>query len=679
MLDHSAVLDTLRIRGLALLDDVAIDFQPGMNVLTGETGAGKSIIVDALALLRGGRGRADLVRQGEEQARVQAQFVLDAPARADAVSILERLGLDLADGDELLIERSIARSGRGRSSVQANLTTVDALAQLGEHLVDICSQHEHHSLTHVGRHLYLLDAYAGLDPQREEFESAYDHYTGLRDERIRLEEALRTGSARIDWIQYQLAEIDRVDPQPGEEARLKERVVLLREASKLSELSAQTDHVLYSADSSVASQLGALAARARKAPRSIAAVNDLIERLEEAQGAIEEARAAGQALMDALDFEGGELEGVEERLHALDRLKRKHGCELEELATRRQQMSLELEELTTADDRLAKLTAAESDAHRRCMELAMALGAARIAASEGLGRAVAAELSALHMPSARMSAQVTALPNDELTRTGCHRVEFLFSANVGEPMAPLHKVASGGELSRVLLAVKGVLATEDRVTTYVFDEVDAGVGGAVAESIGRRLKAASMERQILCITHLPQIAAFADGHFRVEKIAVDGRTVTRVRPLSPDERVEELARMLAGAKVTQSARDHARGLIESAAEVTSTLRQQQQQPSDRRTATTKSPARSDGASTATPAATPASKKASANAERPPAKPSGSEQGRAPKAQKGAAQSGSPAAHPKAEPSSRAKSASLKAAVGSNKPSAAKRSSRPSTR
>lgn len=563
---RGSVLSYLHIRGLALLDDVALELGRGMNVLTGETGAGKSIIVDALALLRGARGRSELVRQGAESARVEAQFELDGPAQGRVAPMLCELGIEggAGGGEGLVLERVVGRSGRGRSVVQSILTTQGVLERVGEQLIDICSQHEHHSLTHVARHLDLLDAFAGLDAEALRYGVGYQKWQAALAAEADLRRRAAEGAARAEFLRYQIEEIERLDPQPGELAGLRARVTLLRDGQRWAAFARQAHDALYEADDAIAGRLAALLDEARRGAESSALLAEIQEQLAAAQMACEEAASAASRFANELSFEPGELELAEERAHELEGLRRKHGGELDELSGKLEVMRVELGELENADFHLAALAERVRELHASCAAQAETLHVRRVEAATGLARAVEAELAALHIPRARLEARVELLAGQQLGPRGADRVEFLFTANPGEPLAPLTKVASGGELSRVLLAVKGVLATGDHVTTYVFDEVDAGVGGAVAEAIGRRLHAASQRRQVLCITHLPQIAAFADAHFRVEKHTKDGRTITRVVRLDEAARVEEIARMLGGSRVSGTAREHASQLVAEA-------------------------------------------------------------------------------------------------------------------
>lgn len=560
------MLGYLRIRGLALLDDVSLELSPGMNVLTGETGAGKSIIVEALALLRGARGRADLVRRGEDAATVDACFEPGDALWSRLRGQLEEHGIP-ADVDEgVVLRRIVPRGGRGRSFVQSTPTTQALLGQVGEQLVDICSQHEHHFLTHPTRHLEVLDAWARLEGDRARHLASHRAWREAHERYEDLQARAREAGARMDYLRFQIDELEEVAPEPGEHDALRARLGLLRDAQRWAEFARDAHTMLYEADDAIAPRLGSLLDRARRGGEGSELLAQIQEQLIAAQVACEEAAHSAARFAGELELEPGELEIAAERMHELERLRRKHGVDVDELAEKLEEMREELAQLDQAEERLGELELEVRGGHDECVRSAQHLHDARAAAAEGLARAVEEELRILHMPGARLAVRVEAPQPDAPGPTGIDRVEFLFCANPGEPLASLSRVASGGELSRVLLAIKNALSHEDRVATYVFDEVDAGVGGAVAVAIGRRLAAAASAHQVLCVTHLPQIAAFADAHYRVDKRTHKGRTITRVSRLDDEQRVEELARMLGGEKVGDSAREHARRLIEEAAE-----------------------------------------------------------------------------------------------------------------
>jgi DNA repair protein RecN (Recombination protein N) len=558
------MLSYLRIQGLALLDDVTIEFPAGMSILTGETGAGKSIIVDALTLLRGARGRSELVRDGAEAAVVEAQFDLDE-ATAQRVDLgLAAHGMPTVGGDGLVVQRVVPIGGRGRSSLQSTLTTQAVLSEVGEQLVDICSQHEHNSLTRVARHMDLLDAFGGLQTDAKTYGGVYRRMCDASEALEQLRNKTAEGARRAAYLRFQIEEIERVAPQSGEHEALCRRRKLLRDAHHWLAFAREAQEVLYEADDGIAGRLGALLEQVRSGAEGSETLAEVGEQLATAQIACEEAAREVVRFASELDIEPGELERVDERVHQLESLRHKHGVEPDALGEHLARMQAELETLENAADRIDELETRQRQLREECLRRARRLRDGRRRAAKDLGHAIEDELRALHIPEARLEVEVTAAENDRLGPRGSDRVQLLFSANAGEPPAPLSRVASGGELSRVLLAIKGVLSTGDPVATYVFDEVDAGVGGAVAEAIGRRLHNASRERQVLCITHLPQIAAYADAHYRVDKVMRSGRTVVSVSRLAEDERVEELARMLGGARITASARDHAAQLLADA-------------------------------------------------------------------------------------------------------------------
>jgi DNA repair protein RecN (Recombination protein N) len=547
----------LRIRGLALLDDVSLELSPGLNVLTGETGAGKSIIVDALSLLRGGKGRAELIRSGDEQTTVDAQFELPLGVSQVVNDALMVHGIE-TNQQELILQRTLPRSGRGRQFINAQLTTRSVLESIGEHLVDICSQHEHQSLAQVGRHIELLDGFAGTEELLTEYGEAYAEHKKLTAQRLVLVERARDAAEKSDFLRYQIEELERVAPQPGELDELKAKVTLLRDAQRWADFSQEAEHALYEGEDSVSMRLVRVQDRARRGAADSPKLAALADQLATALASCQDALDTVRRFAADLEVEPGALERAEERLHELSQLQRKHGAQIDDLAARLSAMKQELDQYGEAEQQLAATEVALKGVSDRCVSLAEQLRESRRKGARTLSKTVQAELGALHIPHARFEAHIEPLPREELNSRGLDRVEFLFTANPGEPLAPLAKVASGGELSRVLLAIRGALSGQGVVATYVFDEIDAGVGGAVAEAIGLRLARAAASNQVLCITHLPQIAAFADAHYRVEKHAESGRTLTRVQRLTADEHIEELARMLGGARET--ARNHAKQL-----------------------------------------------------------------------------------------------------------------------
>jgi DNA repair protein RecN (Recombination protein N) len=574
------MLTTLRISGFAVVDSVEVRFGPGLNVLTGETGAGKSILVNALHLVLGGRMTADVLRDGVEEAVVEALFEL--PAAHPVLRRLEAAGLRSGDGPagprELLIRRVATRGGRGRAFVDGALCTVAMLEAALRGLVDISGQHEHVSLLDPSSHLELLDAFAGLDqpptdgaePLLLRFRAAHAALAALVRERTALAADEGERARRADYLAFQLRELEAIDPGPGELEALEGERRVLASAEKLRDAARAAEALAYGEE-------GSGSERVAQAARALAEAALLDRRLESPlallRSAAVELEEAGRELGRYAELVGGDperLRVVEDRLELLRGLARKHGS-LESAIARRAEMREELARLEGGGERAAVLDAQISARGEEALELARTLSAARAEAAGVFAEAVRRELEGLAMGRCRL--EVALLPPAEgiavggrmLGGAGAERAELLIAPNPGEPPRPLARIASGGELSRLLLAVKRTLARKDPGSTHVFDEVDAGIGGAVAEAMGRMLADVSRGGQVLCVTHLPQVAAFADHHHRVEKRVSGARTHTRVMPLDGEqERRQELARMMAGATVTASALDHAAALMAAA-------------------------------------------------------------------------------------------------------------------
>ncbi len=578
------MLTTLRISGFAIVDAVEVRFGPGLNVLTGETGAGKSILVNALHLVLGGRMSAEVLRDGADEAVVEALFEL--PAAHPVFAHLEEAGVRCdgagrrtADGEEtreLLVRRVASRAGRGRAFVNGALCTVAMLEQALRGTVDVSGQHEHVSLLDSSTHLGLLDAWAGSDtpspagaePLLLRFRAAHAALAALVRERDALAADEGERARRADYLAFQLAELDRVDPRPGEIEALEDERRILASAEKLREAARAAEALAYGEEGSASERVG-------QAARALAEAALLDRRLEPTlallRSAAVELEEAGRELGRYAEAAGGDpdrLAAVEDRLELLRGVARKHGGSLDSAVTRRSAMREELSSLQGGGERLAEVEKEIAGRAKDAAKLARELTRARSEAAKGFAAAVLKELEGLAMGRCRL--EVALLPPEGgvvadgivVGPGGAERAEILIAPNPGEPPRPLAKIASGGELSRILLAVKRTLSRKDPVATYVFDEVDAGIGGAVAEAMGRVLSEVSRGRQVICVTHLPQVAAFADRHHRVEKRVGSGRTHTAVVPLEDDEeRRREVARMMAGATITEAALEHAGALI----------------------------------------------------------------------------------------------------------------------
>ncbi|RMG93691.1 MAG: DNA repair protein RecN [Deltaproteobacteria bacterium] len=554
------MLAELHIRGLALLDDVSLVFGPGLTVLTGETGAGKSILVDALVLLRGGRGQPQLVRAGEDRLVVEAVFEVPDEAPDIVEAALERRGLDPLGDEGLIVRREVARKGRSRCFVQGGLADRKTLAEIVGPLLDVCSQHEHHVLARADGQRDVLDRFGELGALRVEVARAHAAWREAADRLAELEAMEADGPDRLEFVRHQIERIERVDPQPGEEERLRERLGLLEHGHRIAAAAHEVREALYEGDGAVVERVGALLRVLSALPRAAR-----LERLEEVlagiEAACEEAADVARRVVDEVEVDPDEMERLQARLFELESLRRSFATGFEGLSERLEALRTEAARLEGLDEARTELRGQVAAAREALVAAARRLSTARRRAGARLARGVERELADLHMAGARLSVDVAFRADETPGPYGGDAVTFRFSANPGEPPAPLTKVASGGELSRLLLAVKGVERRGARVATYVFDEVDAGVGGAVAEAIGRKLQRAAEGHQVLCITHLPQIAALADRHYRVAKVRKGKRTVTRVEALDDAARVEEIARMLAGARITETARRHAKALI----------------------------------------------------------------------------------------------------------------------
>ena len=551
------MLTLLRISGFALIDELELPLGPGLTAVTGETGAGKSILVDALGLLRGGRAGADVIRTGRDEARVEA--ILELPPGSATRARLVADGREVEEG--LVVRRVIARGGRGRAHLGGGLATAADLASTVAGLIDIASQHDQQSLTDPESQLAILDAFAENQALRDEMTAAYTARADAAAALAAFSADARARSEREDLLRFQLAELEAAGPAPGEDGALAAERERLKGAEKFLAATARGEETLYAGDGAVAERLAGVSRELTPLVALDPALAPLAERLADAQAAIEDvARDLGRYAR-GIRSDPARLEEIEERLFLLQRLCRKHGGTVADLAARQSALRAELAELGSFEEGMAARQTAASAAEARATAAAAALGASRRQAASSLEKKVNAVLRELGFVSARLPVAIEAR---ELGPNGADRVRLLFAPNPGEEARPLAKIASGGELSRVMLAVKQTLARTDEVLTYVFDEVDAGIGGGTAEIIGRKLKRLAAERQVIVITHLPQVAAFADAHVRVTKTAARGKTRVEIGRLDDADRPGEIARMLAGAAPSPRATAHAEEMLRNA-------------------------------------------------------------------------------------------------------------------
>lgn len=567
------MLVTLRVRNFVLIDKLELAFGSGLNVLTGETGAGKSILVDALGLLLGGRASADVIRAGSTEAEVEALFDISdiAPLKAH----IEKAGL--TSDDELIIRRVVQQGGRSRAYINGRLSTVAELAQMGPLLLDIASQHESVSLTDPSTHLEFLDAFARLDDDRNAVAREVDALNEVVKQLRAEAERIRGRAEREAFLRFQLTSIEEVNPRVGEVADLLTERGRLRHASKLLDIAARACAVLDGDEGSLADEVGRIGSEISYAASIDAELGPLAESLEGARSELLEVARALSRYAEGIEADPSRLEQVEERLFSLEKLQRQHGPALEDVIATRDRLRTELDALGSIDARLEKLEADRAARLGQASDRARVLSKKRADAASKLAEGITRELASLGMGSAKIVVDVAPLPalsSDDsnlavdgarLSRDGIDRVEFLIAPNRGVEPRPLRKVASGGELSRALLALKRVLADIAPAGSYVFDEVDTGVGGAIAERIGRALADVARHRQVLCITHLAPIAAFGTTHFVVEKGVSGETTRSTISEISGKARVHEIARMLSGATVTDAARKAASEMIREAA------------------------------------------------------------------------------------------------------------------
>ena len=548
------MLELLHIENIAIIEAADIEFAPGFNALTGETGAGKSIVIDSLSAVLGQRTSRELIRTGAEKAFVSAAFSGTAP------ELTETLGIQPEADGTLLLQREIQTDGKNVCRVNGRPVTVGQLRALGARLLNIHGQHDGQQLLDEEQHIVYLDSFGRVESLAITYAGKYKNFTDIRRQigALQMDEAEK--ARRVDTLQYQIEELKRAKLKPGEEEELTARRGMLRNAEKFLDAVAGADYALNGDDSGG----GALSAlrQAQDALSGVRHLDDafgqLYERLGEAYSEVYDIAATVEDKRGELDVSPGELDRVESRMDLLYRLKKKYGATVEDMLDYQARCEAELAQIEDAGDTLARLEQALSKAEKEARQAAQALSDARKAAAEQLTSQILAELQQLDMGKIRFAVDFAEKPLDS---DGMDTVRFLMSANVGEELRPIHKIASGGELARIMLAMKNVLSEQDHVGTMVFDEVDTGVSGRAAQKVAEKMARISRRKQVLCVTHLPQLAAMADTHFSVEKGERGGRTYTEVRRLDREQRRRELARLTGGSHVSQTMLDGAEELL----------------------------------------------------------------------------------------------------------------------
>lgn len=538
----------LCVKNYAIIEEVSLLFEGGFSVITGETGAGKSILVEALSLVLGGRSSVDGVRLGKEEALLEARF--------DPVDFLSKEYPNGPETDSLILKRILSRSGKNRVYQNGSLANLSTLKQVGQKLAEIHGQHEHHNLINLDWQLHLLDGFGRLWDNRSQYEENYRNWSELRKERTELERKYDEGKNRESLLQYQLSELREARLQADEEESLQKEESLLKNREAILSV-AQNAHSLLSDEGAVLSQLEEIGRALHDLQMVTGDAASEIELWETSKIHLKEVALSLRFRLEGGEYQPERLNEVIDRLYTIQKLKKKYGLSTSGLLDHQQQLESELSIISNAEARLAALEAQIENTEKRLRSEAETLSQKRLEVKSKLEKKVKEELNLLGMEKTRFEISFRKIPPSE---KGMDQIEFLI-ALPGEALQSLEKIASGGELSRMMLALKVVLAEVDPVPTLVFDEVDAGIGGSVAERVGRRLSKLAETHQVFCITHLPQIACFADHHFFVEKIFLGDRVITLVRELSREERIQELARMLGGVTITPITLRHAEEMI----------------------------------------------------------------------------------------------------------------------
>jgi DNA repair protein RecN (Recombination protein N) len=549
------MLTTLRIKNLALVTDLTLELQPGCNVITGETGAGKSIIIGALNLVLGERADRSLIRSGEESCSVEAVFDVKN-LRAPLKHFLDENGLEPCEDHQLVLKRTFTSAGANRQFVNGSATTLNALASIGEWLVDMHGPHDHQSLLNPARQLLILDACARLEKEREAFGELVRHRSALENEKSTLIVDEKTYAQQLDLLRFQAQEISAARLQPGEETAVTEEFNRSSNSAKLLQLSQTALDALSESDNALLTQVGAIGRTLQELQRVDAGAANLAELQAQAAGVLRDLQAELSHYAEKISIDPARLAELEERLDLIHSLKRKYGSTIEEIIAFGDEARKKLQSLESRDEELARLNADLDKLDAEIRKAGQSLSAKRKKIVPQLSKAVSQQLEDLGFKQSKFDVALSAA---ELSSSGLDAIEFQFAPNPGEPAKSLRAIASSGEMARVMLALKTVLAAEDEIPVLVFDEVDANVGGETANTVGEKMKQIAARRQVLCITHLPQVAAPAGAHYVVTKQIKNGRTISEIQLLGKKERVTELARMLGGQ--SDAARKHAEALL----------------------------------------------------------------------------------------------------------------------
>lgn len=554
------MLSVLKIRNLALVEDVTWELAAGLVGVTGETGAGKSIIVGALKLILGERADRSLIRTGQDACTVEASFHLKDPRAVD--SVLEEAGLEPCQDGELIVKRTISASGANKQFVNCSPVTIQVLKSLGEHLVDLHGPHDHQSLNNRERQLDMLDKFAGIEELRGKYEAAWQSWRGAATELDELENSERASSQQIDMLKFQANEIASAELKAGEEEEIESKHRIAANGARLAELCGAITSRLSDGDGSVIDGLREISRSIHELEKIDPGTSKMFEGFKSAQIELTELESSVADYAEQLEIDPAELVRLESRIDTIQKLKRKYGRTIGEILEFLAETERKLSRIENRGEEIAKLQKLVQEREADVLKIGKQISKKRADAAPKLAKEVASHLADLGFKQSVFAAQLTNL--SEPSKSGLEEVDFHFAPNPGEPSKPLRMTASSGEMSRVLLAVKSALAKQDAVPLLVFDEIDANVGGNIAEAVGRKMAALGATHQVIAITHFPQVASLAKSHFVVTKQITGGHTKSQIGEVAHDERVEELARMLGGSAA--SAREHAKSLLKGAAQ-----------------------------------------------------------------------------------------------------------------
>ena len=549
------MLSLLHIENIAVIQCADISFDKGFNVLTGETGAGKSIVIDAISAIMGERAYRDMIRTGSTKASVRGVFT-----QVPELPWFQENGVEY--DPETVIQREVYLDGKNVCRVNGSLVSVSILRKLGVQLINIHGQHDSASLFDENNHLILLDAFSGNEPLRREYGEKYETYTQLQRQIASLTMDEGEKLRKMEMLRYQIQEIEKAKLTPGEDETLEQRRKLLQNSEKISDNLHDAVNAVYGGEDTdgAASLLGEAERSLSRLSRFSEDFTELHQRVADLMYQVQDVAEELRIARDDLSYSADELEEIESRLDVIHRLRKKYGATCQDILDYKEKASQELDEIVFSDDHLERLKAQCEKAKEAAWEAAKRLRQSREAGAQVLSRQMLSELAQLDMPKVQFQCQFS---QTDLTASGADLVAFYMSANAGEALKPLSKVASGGELARIMLAMKNVLAQQDQVATLIFDEVDTGVSGRAAQKVAEKLRSVSQNKQVLCVTHLPQLAALATTHFLIAKEERDGRTYTSVTPLDKEGRKRELARIIGGANITETTLKSAEEMLNS--------------------------------------------------------------------------------------------------------------------